>query len=455
MRRCLLTLLVLASAVLVWRLLGLHVVGGSERFYLILPPTFLALYVTLSPEGWRGLRAHAGSACRYLLALTLFGTLYYMLLTASIAPVNWAIFLRSFNVAELLVTIYFLVAISLLVAVPLVILKSLCRRGADRLIPVREPDVKAPDDPLASNDLDILRTIAHRFVRDVMPGLLLLPILLPYLLGAIYVHRLKVANSLSPRELIGREYEDVAFTTADGLIIRGWFIPALKPSTRTLVICHGLGANRTNFMSFCPIGDGLEANVLIFDFRGHGDSDGHTVSFGCWEKLDVLAAADFLRRERPEQAHELLGLGISMGASSLAQAAAELEPPFDAVILDSCFASAVELTDQILAGFPPMIRPCLTLAGVPIASVHAGCWMDQVRPIDCVARVRAPLLIIHARGDSLIPAEHAERIFEQAVQPKLKWITDTGGHGSSWHDQKSYLARVKSICNDAKRVAAK
>src|SRR5206468_2460369 len=147
------------------------------------------------------------------------------------------------------------------------------------------------------------------------------------------VHRYKVANLTTPKDEFQRPYEDVAFQTADGLTIRGWFIPARRTSSsRTLLICHGIGANRSNFLSFTMVADDLQAHALIFDFRGHGDSDGHTVTFGHREQLDVLAAVDYLRTQRPEQCRELIGLGISLGSSGLIRAAVEVEPPFDALI---------------------------------------------------------------------------------------------------------------------------
>lgn len=453
MRRLFLTLMTLTLAGLAWRVLGAWIVSGSERFYLLLPPTALGLYLTFSSAGWRGLQAHSRSATRYLICLTVFGTVCYLFLTAMLVPDSLTVFVRSFSSGELFVAVYFLVALSLIIVAPLALLKVICRRTADRLL---GPHVAANQTENGiGNDLDVLNAVAQRFLREALPAILLVPILLPYLLGAMYVHRLKIPNPFTPQELIGRDYEDVAFTTADGLTIRGWFMPAAKPSSRTLLICHGLGANRTNFLTFTPVGDALDANILMFDFRGHGDSDGHTVTFGYWEKLDILAAAEFLRRDKSEQSRQLFALGISMGASSLTQAAADIDPPFDAVILDSCFASATELTDNILGAVPPLMRPCLTVPGVPIASLHAGCRMNEVRPIDRIASIRAPLLIIHAKGDLLIPVEHAERLFSRAVDPKLKWIADTGDHGSAWHDRRQYLGYVKLVCDDGKTVVRK
>src|SRR5262249_45250580 len=147
-----------------------------------------------------------------------------------------------------------------------------------------------------------------------------------------------------------------------------------------------------------------------------------TVSFGYYERQDVLAAVAYLRTQRPEQARTLIGLGHSMGSSALILAAAEVEPPFQAVIIDSGFAAAAELTDNVLAIFPAAVRPWLTMPGIPLASLEAGCWLPDVRPVEHIARVRAPVLIIHAQEDLLISPDHARRLYESAAAPKTLWI---------------------------------
>jgi fermentation-respiration switch protein FrsA (DUF1100 family) len=270
----------------------------------------------------------------------------------------------------------------------------------------------------------------HRFrhgLCDVVVLLLALAFSVPYLVGALFVNRFKVPNETTPTALAKRSYQEVAFTAADGLTLRGWFVPALKPSCRSLVICHGLGANRTVFLPYVKVGDALDANVLLFDFRGHGDSNGHTISLGRHERLDVLAAVHYLRAQRPEQARTVFGLGISMGASALTQAAAEVESPLDAVILDSGFASGVELTDNVLKMYPAPVRGWLKIPGIPLASLHAGCWLPSVRPVDQVHALRAPLLIIHCASDRLIPLEQATRLHAAAAEPKTLWIVPDGG----------------------------
>jgi pimeloyl-ACP methyl ester carboxylesterase len=440
-----LVLAVLLAGVLSWRILGNWIPGGSERFYLLFPPVAVALFLTGVPDGWTKLRAQLRPALVYVAILGILCTLYNLWLTAGLNGTNDVV--RWVLIKQIFVAIYFFAAVSLLVMLPLRGLRYAACKLDERCF---GPLEKAQAGRLP-------RTLA----REVLPAVLTIPLLLPYFMGVTYVHRFKAPNTTNPREVLGREYEDVAFTTRDGLTISGWFIPGkvivpagldgypvdpagLRPS-RTLIICHGLGANRSNFLQYVEVGDALGANVLMFDFRGHGDSDGYTITFGNKERLDVLAAVDYLRNQRPEQAKQIYGLGISMGSSALIQGAAEAQPAFHGVIVDSAFASAIELTDNILVDFPPALRPIVSECGVPIASLHAGCRLSDVRPIDCVDHLRAPLLLIHARDDGLIPVDHSKRLCERAQEPKALLITDTGNHGSSWTDKKRYLQFVRTI----------
>jgi fermentation-respiration switch protein FrsA (DUF1100 family) len=416
------TAVVLLSGVAAWWLLGLVVPAGGERFYLLVPPVALALIGAWSPEPWRSMASRLRHWLVPLGLAFLGGTAYNLLMAAPLyAQDN---LLRGLRLSEILAAAYFIFAINVLVLVLLAGLR-----------PVLARLFKPSATPSRWGNL----------LRYHGGALLLAPLLVPFLIGAVYIHRFKVPNFPTKR-VVGREMDDVQFTTDDGLTIRGWFIPAKDgPSERTVLICHGLGANRSYFLSFVAVAEALKANALLFDFRGHGDSDGHTITFGAREKLDVLAAIRYLRTERADQARQIVGVGISMGTSGLVGAAAEVEPPLDAVILDSPYASAVELTDNVLAMLPGFVRPLVSAVAVPLASLDSGCRLDEVRPIDQIAHLRAPLLVIHATGDQLIPCDHGCRLYEQAVGRKSLWLTDTGGHGSSFSAKAEYLRRVQEL----------
>jgi alpha-beta hydrolase superfamily lysophospholipase/fumarate reductase subunit D len=428
MRKAILALGVLLISVPAWHWLRLWTPGGSERFYLLVPPVYLLLYAILAPDGWRRLTAYVRPAVAFVSFLALLTALYFFFMTPVAVPDGSGRVLHGVQPWQLVVTVYFVAAVLLVLSVPFGMLRWLCRRWDAWWVGAVESQKRSPR--------------ARFFLHQVVPAGLLLPLALPYLVGVMYVHRLKLPNLATPRELIGRDYEDATFTTADGLSLRGWFIPALQPSERTLLICHGVGINRAHILGYHALGDSMHANLFLFDFRGHGDSDGHTVSLGHREKLDVLAAVAYLRAHKPQQSRFLAGLGISMGSAALTRAAAEVQPPFDEVILDSPFAAAVELTDTIFAYVPAALRPFLVTPGVWLASLHAGCPLQEVRPIDQIAAVRAPLLIIHARGDRLIPVQHARRLFARAAFPKGLWIADTGDHCSAWNARGQYLQWV-------------
>jgi pimeloyl-ACP methyl ester carboxylesterase len=410
MRTALFITVVLTTAIGVWLILGVWIPSGSERFYCLLPPVALLLLAGSVKQPRRWFRTQTPRAAVFLLCLALVATAYAWFWAAAVGlPVTRLL-------PEIVLAIYFLAGVVLLSDAARHVL-----RGAGRGI---------GNSSFGSAPVGLLRRLGRALIADALPALLLGVLVLAYLLAVMNVHRFKIPNAATPQSALGRQYEDVTLTTGDGLTLRGWFIPARESSERTVVICHGLGANRSMFLGHVQVGDALEANVLMFDFRGHGDSDGHTCTLGHQEKLDVLAAVDYLRTQKPGQAREIIGLGISMGSAALVRAAADLEKPLDALILDSGFASALELTDSILTNFPAPVRPPLVLLGVPLASLHAGCRLPDVRPIDRIGSVRAPVLIVHSRHDPLIPCEHSIRLYEQAAQPKVLLLTDTAGHGS-------------------------
>ncbi len=269
----------------------------------------------------------------------------------------------------------------------------------------------------------------------------------PLAIGSL-IHRVKIGNAsdLGPYENFG--LEEVTFRTADGLTLSGWFM-AEPRSDATVVICHGLGANRGNFIDFLSVFSGMGYNALIFDFRGHGDSAGHTATFGLFEDADVRAAVDWLKANRPKQARHVYGLGSSMGAMALVRTAAE-DSRIEAVVLDSAYISAAGLVRQH-ARRVPVVGPAMgnvMLAGV---SLHAGRSMWECDAGAAIARLSPrPVLLIHGSDDFFIPAENMELLYERAGEPKAKWL-GPGPHSNIMSTVfEGYQRRVIEFFNSAR-----
>jgi pimeloyl-ACP methyl ester carboxylesterase len=379
--------------------------AASERVYMLAPPLVLIAALFQGAAGRRWLGAQMPSLVGVAVAAVLL-MLAYGRYAPGIAGPSWANLRRVLSSHEVFYAAYFLFSLVLVIVVMRLALLRACRLA------------------FARSDPGPRRAI----VVDFIALALLLAVATPYAISAIFMHRFKVANGQSPADW-SRPFQDVEFLSSDGVRLHGWFVPAVKASSRTVILCHGIGANSAAFLGYLNTLQKLDANVFYFDFRGSGASGGHTVSLGDREKLDVIAAAKVVRERWPEQSRELMGLGVSMGASALVLAAAELEPPFDAIITDSGFASAIDLTENVLRQFPDCVRPVLGAIGLPFACLEAGCDLRGVRPEAFIDKARARVLIVHATGDFLIPLEHAQRLYSKALDPKMLWILEANQHG--------------------------
>ena len=120
----------------------------------------------------------------------------------------------------------------------------------------------------------------------------------------------KMVSSITPRNL-NMPYEQVSFTTADGLSLRGWFILSGKRAAKTLILLHGYPADKGNILPALAF---LHAdfNLLLFDFRYLGESDGSYSTAGAKEVEDLLAAIRFLKTRGIEEVG-VWGFSMSTG----------------------------------------------------------------------------------------------------------------------------------------------
>ena len=312
---------------------------------------------------------------------------------------------------------------------------QLLKRGADRLLAVRLPDGSRRSDR------------RQRWLRGGTAGLLrvcvLFGVALPYLMSLCMVYRPKVVPNDDSRALLGAAYEPVAFYATDGSRVAAWWVPARPPprgrpvppgwGERTVVVCHGLGANRANHLL---LGRDLWANgynLLAIDFRAHGGSGGQLTSFGDGERHDVLGAVRWAKANRPAAARKVYGLGISMGAAAMLAATGEPTAEgraIDAVAVLSTYDTFAGLAEHVSATqFPRPLGWAVRHLGVPVASAHVGRDLSAFRPVDAAARLSPrPLFVAHGRGDGLIPQAAGERLFEAGRQPKsARWVGEWDG----------------------------
>ena len=139
--------------------------------------------------------------------------------------------------------------------------------------------------------------------------ILLLILTIGLVLSIYFTHRGQLGEVHSPDEY-GLEYETIKFKTTDKLTLRGVWIPA-SASDKAVIILHGHGGSYDFDLYRSPALHEAGFNVLLFDFRAHGRSEGKHMTFGYEERRDVLGAIEFLHN-RGMQHIGLLGFSMEV-----------------------------------------------------------------------------------------------------------------------------------------------
>jgi hypothetical protein len=94
-------------------------------------------------------------------------------------------------------------------------------------------------------------------------------------------------NARAAAQRQGVEFRDAEITTADGSILRAWFMRPPSANGNVVILLHGVSDNRMGVYGY---GQWLLQNhymVLLPDARAHGSSGGEIASYGIKESDDV------------------------------------------------------------------------------------------------------------------------------------------------------------------------
>ena len=245
---------------------------------------------------------------------------------------------------------------------------------------------------------------------------------------------------VTPWEL-GIPYEEVSFRTADGLALRGWWM-GREDAARTIVTLAGHNGAKHHTVGIASALWARGANVLLFDNRARGESEGEMTSLGYFERLDAEAAVEYAlsRSAAP------LGLfGFSMGGAVALMTAARDER-VGSVVADSAFASQRGLLGSKLRGVMGPLSPLAIRLMQRILPYE----LQAVAPIREVAGISPRgCMFVHGDADEVTDPNDSRALYEAAGEPKRLWILPGVGHCDAYFaDRARYVERVSAFLEE-------
>jgi pimeloyl-ACP methyl ester carboxylesterase len=234
--------------------------------------------------------------------------------------------------------------------------------------------------------------------------------------------------------------------TSDGITLRGWFLPTEKPR-HLIVLVHGMWSS---WLEMASLGRDLHRggfDVLLFDLRGHGQSDPSRLYLGSRERADIRAVMNWALDEG-FTTDRIGWLGYSMGGSTILMEAAR-NPAIQVAVIDSPYGDLPAVLQTQLSkhsGLPGWFNPGILLA----ARFVYGVRTDNLVPIRFArAWGGRPLLLIHGESDTLVPVSQAHELAGAVGASCLTMMLPGVDHVQAYEsDPEAYIRVVGSFFHD-------
>ena len=255
--------------------------------------------------------------------------------------------------------------------------------------------------------------------RKLLAAALILVFLVIIPLGVAYssLHPERCQSSATP-ESMGLEYSTFTVKTRDGVEISGWHIPGDEDTL--FIVMHGYTSCKADerLLRLARELNSRGYPVVMFDFRGHGESGG-TTTIGPREVLDLEAVLDYASSLDYE---EIVLVGYSMGAA-VAIVAGSSDDRVSAIVADSPYYSLDQVIPRWIGSQTPLPAAygyLIGLYGGLLAGVNTSFGPAYVDRVD------KPLLVFYGGLDPLLTLNEAMDIAGKSPCGKLVAASDAG-----------------------------
>ena len=223
-----------------------------------------------------------------------------------------------------------------------------------------------------------------------------------------------------PQDLGARPIE---FKSKSGATVHGWWCPTTT-SRGAVLLLPGIRANRLSMVERARFLRRADYSVLLIDFQATGETKGDHITFGWKESCDALTGVNFVHNVDPQDHVAIIGSSLGGVAALLAT------PPLkvDALVLEAVYPTIEIATrnrmENYVGAFGRMLTPLL----LGQLQVRLGVSATQLRPVDHIADVECPVLIMSGEKDRNTRPADTQILFERARSLKQLWFVSNAGH---------------------------
>lgn len=191
----------------------------------------------------------------------------------------------------------------------------------------------------------------------------------------------------------------------DGVKVQGWYVPPRDDAKPVIILFHGNAGHYGHRVYKANYYINAGYGILLAGYRGYGGNEGTPTEQGLYN--DARAYMEWVRGREPERDFVLYGESIGSGPAT--QMAVEFDVA--ALVLETPFAS---LADAAASHYPIF----------PVNLLVKDRFDNEAK----IAKINAPLLILHGYQDNVIPYSSARKLYNSAVDPKVFADFPQGNH---------------------------
>lgn len=251
--------------------------------------------------------------------------------------------------------------------------------------------------------------------------------------------------------------ENVKIKSSLGYTLSGTYINNPISTEDTIVVLHGFRGTRWESMKYADMYIDLGYNVLIYDSRYHGKSEGNDITLGYMERVDLDNCIKWVKSRNPKGIIGVHGESLGGVTALLHSKINEADKQVAFYIVDCAYSDLSDLLEfllnKYLKAYHPFMGKILTFYCNVVVFFRSGFNLYAISPINAIKEVGTPIMFIHGEMDQYIPKTMSIAMYNIKKGAKDIYLAPGAAHSQSYlFNKEEYTSRVESFIKKVRRA---